>query len=180
MMEKELKKSAVDLTELAIGLIVLGIVVSIGAYILVTMRDTHLTDLSVVTTSNETITGSNSTGTNLANAWGKSVLYVTNATGGELLTTTNYTTSVSTEGAMNVLTTPGSTYQAGSLNVTYQWYNTSSRADYTLSQDASVGLGEYGNWFKILVIVGVAAVVLALIFMAFGNRSSSAGIGGEY
>lgn len=79
---------AVDLAGLAIGIVVLGIVVSIGATILINVRDT----------------------------------------------------------------------------------NTAGTASYNLADDAAIGLGEYGNWFKILVIVGVAAVVLGLIFMAFGKK----------
>ena len=87
------KKSAVDLTELAIGIVVLGIVVSVGATVLVNVRDT----------------------------------------------------------------------------------NTAGTAAYNISDDAAVGLTEYGNWFKILVIVGISAVILGLIFMAFGRRSGDIG-----
>lgn len=47
--------------------------------------------------------------------------------------------------------------------------NTVGSTAYNLSDAAATGLAEYGNWFKILVIVGVAAVILGLIFMAFGN-----------
>ncbi len=83
------KNSAVDLTGLAIGIVVLGIVVSIGATILVNVRDT----------------------------------------------------------------------------------NTTGSVSYNLADDAATGLSEYGNWFDILVIVGVAAVILSLIFMAFGRSS---------
>jgi hypothetical protein len=85
----EYKQSAVDLTDLAIGIVVLGIVVSVGATILINVRDT----------------------------------------------------------------------------------NTASTVAYNVSEDAAVGLAEYGNWFKIIVIVGVAAVVLSLIFMAFGRNN---------
>ena len=88
-MKAELTKPAVDLTDLAIGIVVLGIVVSVGATILINVRDT----------------------------------------------------------------------------------NTSGTAAYNISDKAASGLLEYGNWFKILVIVGVAAVVLSLIFMAFGRNS---------
>ena len=92
-MKAELTKPAVDLTDLAIGIVVLGIVVSVGATILINVRDT----------------------------------------------------------------------------------NTSGTAAYNISDKAAAGLLEYGNWFKILVIVGVAAVVLSLIFMAFG-RSNQGGM----
>jgi len=89
-MELEFQKKAVDLTDLAIGIVVLGIVVSVGATILINVRDT----------------------------------------------------------------------------------NTAGTTPYNLSDDAAVGIAEYGNWFKIIVIVGVAAVVLSLIFMAFGRRGA--------
>jgi len=88
-----LKKSAVDLTELAIGIVVLGIIVSVGATILINVRDT----------------------------------------------------------------------------------NTAGGIAYNLADDAATGIAEYGNWFKIIVIVGVAAVVLSLIFMAFGRRGGGTG-----
>ena len=87
-METKLKKSAVDLTDLAIGIVVLGIVTAVGATILINVRDT----------------------------------------------------------------------------------NTTGNTAYNLADDAATGLAEYGNWFKIIVIVGVAAVILSLIFMAFGRR----------
>ena len=93
-----LRKPAVDLTDLAIGIVVLGIVVSVGATILINVRDTS-TD-----------------------------------------------------------------------------YNTA----WNLSENAAIGLAEYGNWFKIIVIVGVAAVVLSLIFLAFGRGRGSDDIGGSY
>jgi len=93
-MKTELKKPAVDLTDLAIGIVVLGIVVSVGATILINVRDTNDTDGTA----------------------------------------------------------------------------------YNLADDAATGIAEYGNWFKIIVIVGVAAVVLALIFMAFGRRQSGSGM----
>jgi hypothetical protein len=90
MQTLEYRKSAVDLTDLAIGIVVLGIVVSVGATILVNVRDT----------------------------------------------------------------------------------NTANTISYNLADDAATGLAEYGNWFKIIVIVGVAAVILSLIFLAFGNKDS--------
>jgi len=100
----KLQKSAVDLTDLAIGVVILGIVVSIGATVLVNMRDTHLT------------------GTVDCNA-------------------------VNTSGCGTA---------------------------YNIADDAATGLAEYGNWFNIIVIVGVAAVVLSLIFLAFGGRTGGA------
>ena len=86
-----LKKPAVDLTDLALGIVVLGIVVSIGANILIGVRDTNVVD----------------------------------------------------------------------------------DVAYNLANDAATGLAEYGDWFDIIVIVGIAAVIIALIFMAFGRGGST-------
>lgn len=88
----------IDLSDLALSIVVLGIVASIGATILINIRDT--TDCIECTAANGT-------------------------------------------------------------------------ADYNLSNAAAVGLLEYGNWFNILVIVGVAAVILGLIFLAFRPSGGS-------
>ncbi len=92
-METKLRRQAVDLTDLAIGIVVLGIVVTVGATVLLNVRDT----------------------------------------------------------------------------------NTENDTAYNLADAAATGIAEYGNWFKIIVIVGVAAVVLSLIFMAFGRRGQAGG-----
>ena len=56
MQKQEFKKSAVDLTDLAIGIIVLGIAVSIGATILLNYRDSRVTSLDTANIVNETAT----------------------------------------------------------------------------------------------------------------------------
>ena len=178
-----IQKKAVDLTDLAIGITVLAIVVSIGGSILLGMRDARLTDLTTVETT-QTVSPS-TTGTALTNTWVKSIDAVVNVSGTETIVAANYTTAIDSYGTgtiANVTDWLGNHNEG--WNVTYTWYNTTSRQDYTVTQNASIGLGEYGNWFKIIVIVGVAAVVLSLIFMAFGKGGSSmsgeSGVGGSY
>lgn len=165
------KKSVVDLTDLAIGILVLGIVVTIGATILLNMRDTSLTNLNVITVTNEKITTGTNNISTLSKTWGKAVTSVTNATGGAAISSGNYTVSVNSANGVMSLNNRTSTY-GFPWNVTYTYYDT-TRADWSLADDAGIGLGEYGNWFKIIVIVGVASLVLALIFMAFGSRSQT-------
>ena len=178
-MNKQIKKPAVDLTDLAIGIIVLAVVVSISAAILIGVRDARLTDLDVITTFNETITASDG-GTDLTNTWAKAITTVTNATGGETIDSGNYTFTIGSVGGTGNIDWLGtSSYNSSSVNVTYTWYNT-SRVDFNTADDAVTGLGEYGNWFKIIVIVGVAAVVLAIIFMSFGKKSFSEAQGISY
>ena len=179
---KNTKKSAIDLTDLAIGIVVLGIVVSIGATILIAARDSRLTDLTVVTTKNESVIPTTS-GTGLSNSWVKAITFVQNESGAVTITSGNYTTAIDGTGKgtiANLTADQPAVWAAGSKwNVTYQWYNT-SRADWSLANNSALGLGEYGNWFKIIVIVGVAALVLSIIFMAFGRSGSAGGIGGTY
>lgn len=182
----ELKKSAVDLTELAISIIILGIVVSIGGSILITYRNTKLTDLSNVATTLESITPSTA-GTDFANQWANAVSYCQNGTGAAMITITsgNYSLVTSTygTGSLKNLT---STYVDSAWKCNYTWGNISSRADYLLANQSAIGLAEYGNWFKIIVITGVAALILGIIFLSFGRGSSGIGqssageIGGNY
>lgn len=101
----KLKKQAIDLSDLAIGIVVLGIVVSIGATILLNVRDTNV------------------------------------------------------DGTLN----------CNAVN------RTGCDSAYNLADSAATGLAEYGNWFDIIVIVGVAGVILSLIFMAFGRRGEGSG-----
>jgi hypothetical protein len=182
MQKEEIKKSAVDLTDLAIGIVVLGVVVSIGVTILLEMRDSRLSELPTFTVTNEQV-AIPAASTPLTKVWFNSITSVYNETGNVQLSSGNWTTSVSDVNGQATFTnrTANSGY-AQVWNVTYTCYN-SSRADFNLPNQAAIGLGEYGNWFKIIVIVGVAAVVLALIFMAFGNKGVSGGgegIGGTY
>ena len=157
------------MTELALGLLVLGIVVSIGATILTGFRDARLTDLTVASTNGETITPDDS-GIAFANKWFVGANYCQNSTTGPSIHTGNYTTAVDAFGT-GTLTNLTSEFSTASWRCNYTWYNT-SRADWSLPNNASIGLGEYGNWFKIIVIVGIAAVVLSLIFLSFGKRNA--------
>lgn len=173
--QMEFKKNAVDLTDLALGILILGITVTVGANILIGMRDSRLTDLPTLSTYNETITGSNTTASSLTNPWFESVSAVYNATDGAVVGSGNYTVSADAVSGQGQFLVVGSEFNGASLNVSYDYYDT-SQADWALANDAASGLAEYGNWFDIIVIVGVAAVILTLIFMAFGRREESGNV----
>lgn len=171
------KNSAVDLTDLAIGILILGITVSIGARILVLYRNSRLTDLGTFTTANE-VTDSvvNETGVTLDNAWFSSVTEVTNNTDGAAISSSNYTTTVDSDGIGTIYCDGcNGTFNNTLWNVTYVSYNT-SEAQWSLPNDAATGLAEYGNWFDIIVIIGVAAVILALIFLAFRSKGGDSSV----
>jgi len=177
---KQINK-AVDLTDLAIGILVLGIVVTIGASILITTRDARLTDLSTVTTANESLTTVTESGETLTNVWVQSVDACINQTDSTVIPTSNWTSSISTlngKATVSYLGGAGSGFNNTNWNCTYTWYNT-SRADWAVADDAATGIAEYGNWFTTIVVVGVASLILALIFMSFG-RSARTVSGGSY
>jgi len=167
------KKPAVDLTDLALGIVVLGIVVAIGATLLSTYQDSKLTDLTTYLTVNETVDFTTDGSNQLANGYFQSIIQVMNTSDSAIITSGNYSVSVDVFGKAT-LTNLTDTFPF-EWDVTYSAYNTTSRADYTLIGDANTGLAEFGNWFKILVIVGVAAVVLSLVFLAFGGRGQGSG-----
>lgn len=179
----ELQKKAVDLTDLAIGILVLGIVVSIGSSILIATRNSRLTDLESVSTINETMTTVTETGETFANTWVTGITNCVNSSNGAAINAANYTLTIDSTSGLGKVTYSGvvSTWPNNTnWKCTYARYNT-SRADWTLPNNASLGLAEYGNWFKIIVIVGVAAVILSLIFMSFGKGASSVeSTGGSY
>jgi len=180
-----IQKKAVDLTDLAVGILVLGVLVSIGSVILIGIRDSRLTSLATEEIVNEVIIPDD-TGTEFAGSYFINVTECYNKTTAgnvPIAPTGNYT--ISTSGAVGIITNTSATYSASfdkgnGWYCNYSTYNT-TRADWTLPDNASIGLGEYGNWFKIIVIVGVAAVILSLIFMAFGKgRTGESGVGGSY
>jgi hypothetical protein len=175
-MEQEYKKTAVDLTDLALGIVTLGIVVAIGATILIGIRNNQVTSLPTGQVVNETITA-NGAGATLTKGWVKSMVTVLNGTNAVTISSGNYTLSINAEGvgSLSNNTCEGSGFRCdGPWRATYNVYNTSDPR-YALPQNASIGIGEYGNWFKIIVIVGVAALVLSIIFMAFGRHGGEDG-----
>ena len=167
----QLKKQAIDLTDLAVSIIVLGVVVTIGSLILINMRDTRLTELSTQLITNETVTA---TGDYFSNTWYKSLLNCLNGTDLQVVSSGNYTITPNSIDGSAYFTNATSSYNATTFRCSYYIYDT-NRSDWSLANDSAIGLGEYGNWFKIITIVGVAAVVLAIIFMAFGRGSGSVG-----
>ena len=68
-----IQKKAIDLTDLAIGILVLGIIVSIGTVIMVNMRDSRLTSLATETFQSESITPTDD-GASFSNQWFKEII----------------------------------------------------------------------------------------------------------
>jgi len=86
---------------------------------------------------------------------------------------TDYTVSGTTFTITNI------NYAWNSLDLSYSYNQLqSNNTDYALAGDAVLGLGEFENWFSIIVIVGIAGLVLFLVFNSFTPGRSE--IGGTY
>jgi len=171
----EKRNNAVDLTDLAIGILVLGIVVTVGTRILLLYRDSRLTDLPLLSVANETNTTTvtdTSTPWRLTNTWVESVDACHNSTS-SLIPTTNYTATITDFGFAEIVNLSGE-HNIEDWNCTYDYYDT-TEAQWALPNDAAVGIAEYGNWFDIIVIVGIAGLILSLIFLAFGRGKEGSG-----
>lgn len=173
------KHSAVDLTELAIGIIILGIVVSIGVTIVSNVGTSQVTSLPTYQVVNETISVT-SAGTPLSTGWVQGVNTITNQTTGAIITTGNYSSSINAGNGQGTVSniTAQTLASSGSWNVTYTVYNKTDPR-FAIPNASAVGLGEFGNWFKILTIVGIAAVILGIIFVTFGKNKGGQ-VGGSY
>jgi len=182
------RQSAVDLTDLAIGILILGITVFVGANLLLNLRDNRLSNLDLYNTQeNIALNANRSITQDLSNFWVASITNCSNSSDVFLnasVGTGNFTisyngdglgtTSITTSAAGDAINLNGST-----ITCSYYSYNT-SRADWALPNNAAVGVGEYGNWFDIIVIVGIASVILTLIFLAFGRGREEGGAGQIY
>ena len=175
------KKNAIDLTDLALGIVILGIVVAIGSTVLQTYRDAQVTTLPTYSVNGETNNLTAQSGsTTLDVIWGKSVDFCQNIS--TAIPANAYSYSVNAGTGVITLRNTSSVYNGQNILCNYTVYNVSDTR-FVLPDKANLGLGEYGNWFKIIVIVGVAALVLSLIFMSFGKGSMGGGsseIGGTY
>src|SRR4030042_6188987 len=123
----ELQKKAVDLTDLAIGILILGIVVSIGSSVLITTRNARLPDLESVSTINETMTTVTETGETFANTWVTSVTQCVNSSNGHVINAANYTLTVDSTNGLGKITYSGgdNTYPNNTnWKCTYTRYNT--------------------------------------------------------
>jgi hypothetical protein len=169
-MEYKVKNGAIDLTDLALGVVILGIVVSVSAVILANLGKAQITNAGTYSVLVESVTPTDA-GATLSKVWGKSVDFCQNGTTGPTITSGNYSSSVNSDTGVITLKNLTSTFTHASWTCNYTVYNVSDPR-YALPNNATIGLAEYGNWFKIIVIVGVAAVILSLIFIAFGRGST--------
>jgi len=163
------------LTTLALTVLILGIIVTIGASLMLNLRDNQRADVATLTATNETVTQAQfqtAAGDPLTKAWGVSVKTVINETGHVTLDSANYTTTVdSVSGIMSFKNATENIY-GDNWKVTYYYYDTTDPR-YSLPNDTAIGIGEFGNWFDIIIIIGIAGLIISLIYLGLGSKSSS-------
>ena len=178
---EETKKSSVDLTGLAIGIIILGLVVAIGSVITFNVAKSQITNAATYQTANESVSPTTA-GTVLAKPWVQGINTVYNDSNGVIISSGNYSLSVNSDtGAGSILNSTCKVSTASgsctAWKVTYTAYNTSDPR-FSVPNNATVGLASYGDWFKIIVIVTIAAVIIGLIYSQFGKGSGNSASGG--
>lgn len=118
--------------------------------------------------ANETVTDTSLTRSLACNAYTApqcgTVVIVTNASNGVVIPTTNYTQSncqlTETQGYFNNT----------NWNVTYSC--TYGDASYITANKTVTGYGTFGDFFTIIVLATIGAIVIGIIFSAFGGFAS--------
>lgn len=170
-----------SLQAVAIVLVVIGLVIGIGFLVLTEFEETLGTDTATV--NNETLTSVGNTSCSYvannhttADLWCYNtfaVVTITNATGGEIIASGNYTTQTAT-GCIQA-TTGAYVDEDWNVSYTYQFGNGSSACE---------GVGETINateeiptWLSVVVILLIVGVLMYLVFK-FVPKLSSGGVTG--
>ena len=168
---KHTKNSAIDLTDVALSIVILGITVAVGTQIIGTYRDSRLTALPTYAVTNET-QNVTTTGVELSTEWFQSVALATNSTGGQTIPANNYTTTTNGFGKATISAVADSPWASDNWNITYNVRNTSD-PQWAIANDAQVGLATYGDWFTIIAVISIAGLVLGLLFLTLGNKGNN-------
>ena len=166
-----------DLYPAVITIVLIGIMIGLGIFILTSTSDAISTE--TITVYNETLasglTEAGSTLTTISDCGAHDfvVAYVYNGTTADLMVVdTDYTTS--TEGSITGVA--GSVYLNGSINATYSYTgtgDTSSTGTCGVLETTGTGVGGMAAWIAVIVVVLAAAVVLGIVVSSFGNRGAS-------
>jgi len=120
--------------------------------------------------ANETwATASNSTNATLTYPFIKSVTNVTNTTNGAPLASTNYTIYLD-QGKIILTTGDADLYFEGyNINVSYTYYAQTAESSIAVNETLK-GIGDFGDWMPLIVIVIAASIILGLVLNTFLKR----------
>ena len=157
-----------DLAPIAMTFVLLGLFLSVGAWI---NKDLSETTFATEQVDNETITFANMTWATTAYR----IQGITKISNGTYLVTNtdnaNYTfRDVGTRGQINfTMLCKAVCINAGSFNVTYQAYKS---AGYLVISNSTSGLSTLTSWMPIIAVVIAAGLVVGLLIRGFGGGGS--------
>ena len=161
-----------DMYPAVLTVVLIGIVLGVGLYVLATFHDQIATPVdgaaqnlinTSVTPSTTTVT--DSTGTQFAMS---AVTAINNSNAGTL---TNYT--FTSAGVISWGTQISSAGNLTLVNITYDYiYDRTSSGGATTTTTIS-GLATFADWIAIIVVVIAAAIVLGIVLSSFGRKRNS-------
>lgn len=168
-MKKNKKAQVGSISNSILFLGIAAIVLVLFLVIIQELRDTDVISKAISdTANNETLTTVTEAGEDFANAGLPAVIctisFVTNETGAEVIVAGNYTQT-----NCNLASAAGSEYNNTNWNVSYGF--TYGDTAYTTGNQTVVGLGTFADFWTIIVLAIVAAIVIGIIFGAFGGFS---------
>lgn len=153
-------------------LVILGLVVGIGVYILGETSDAISS--TEITVTNES--GINATGgatVSRADDCGFSNFAVTEANNG---TDTIHSGNYTVDEDLGTITNASSEFQSALWNVTYTYRgatDTSSTGYCGVLETSETGVGGFADWVAVLVVIIAAGIVLGIVLSAFLRKNSS-------
>lgn len=154
-----------DMYPAVLTILMIGIVLGVGLFILSTFHDTIATVYTGAQDSINTSTGTTTLTDAALTNFNMSVLAVINDTGGGTLTNFTYT-------GAGVITWGADIVAAGDalVNTTYTYiYDATSSPEEALTTTIS-GIATFADWIAIIVVVIAAAIVLGIVLTSFGGR----------
>ena len=159
-----------DLYPAVLTIVLIGIIVGIGIFILTETSDA---------VSNTEITVTNETGINAtqgvavshASDCGFSDFAVVEANNGSEIGAGNYTIDAD----LGTITNASAEFQDSLWNVTYTYKGTTdtSTTSYCgVMETTETGIGGFATWIAVIVVVLAAAIVLGIVLSSFGRGSS--------
>lgn len=161
--------SLADMYPAVLIIILVGILLGVGIYAMITISQSIVPAQAV---ANETVTPTTA-GTAVATATDCAfntfaVTLVTNASGGEIIASGNYSTDA-TAGTIRNIT---ALYGADDWNVTYTYLGGEGIGYCTALETSTTGIGTFANWIAVIVVVIAAAIVLGIVMRSFSKNNA--------
>lgn len=153
--------------QVVLGVLFVGIVLTLAIFILATFQTSFRTDASG-TINNETLVSVDTLGERLSvyNYFNcqATILYATNATSGAIINSANYTTS-----NCAVYAVAGASYNGTNWNITATYTYRLDTAAANASGSAVTSFSNGTPWITIIIVVAFAVIVISLLSTGFRN-----------